>query len=509
MTFTRKPTERRPRSNRFTPWALVVRGLSRGVDRDRVIEDICEAGQASGRYAMMSVLSAAIATLGLLLSSPAVIIGAMLLSPLMGPIILLGFAFRTVDWNGTRRAVQSLAIGLGLSLAVAILLTWVSPLKEPTAEILARTRPNLFDLLVAAFSGVAGAYAVIRQRGETAIGVAIATALMPPLATLGFGLGTADWTIATGSLLLFATNLVAIALAAAVVAALYGFRPDYQMARRGWVGHGAVILILLALCVPLTLSLETIALESRATVRARHVIAALFGGKARITSLSVRSLDGQLQVDGLVATPRFVDHAATKVEQQLRSALGKPASVTLDQVVLANPAQFAAAPAKPEPAPDPATLAMSDLREAVPFATQALAYDPRTHAGVVMLEPGTLDLNGAMQLETGLRRHDGLEHTIVVPSMQRLVPVSLALPKTDPPKFGAGLTLDLWALQRWRAHAVTARLCGLAPADRRRLTIETPLAKAMKPLVVKLAPARLAQCRRQGLAGVFLLLEPA
>jgi uncharacterized hydrophobic protein (TIGR00271 family) len=459
----------------------------------------------SGRYVMMGVLSAAIATLGLLLSSPAVVIGAMLLSPLMGPIILLGFSFGTVDWNGTKQAVQSLAVGLGLSLCVAIVLTWASPLKEPTAEILARTRPNLFDLLIAAFSGLAGGYAVIRQRGETVIGVAIATALMPPLATVGFGIGTGTSAIALGALLLFATNLVAIAIAAAAMAALYGFLPHHrEAARNGLVRHAAVVAVLLALCVPLTLSLQTIALESRATASVRRAIQDLFGDRARITSLSVRLLGGRLQVDGLVATPKFVGDAAARLEQRLKSVVSKPSRVNLGQVVLADPAQFVAA--KPAD-PDPIQAAAQSLHDAVPFPTDAIAYDPVAHGGVVLLRAGTLDIPAAFELEYGLRAREGLGQTFVVPSLQPLPSTKVTFPEDQPPQLAPAFTANAWALKRW--HAVQARVgvCGMSERDKRWSGLATAVSAALAPIAADVRAAARAECRNVG-DGVRLLTSP-
>lgn len=502
------PRPARARNLILRPWLALVWSLSRGVDRGQVFQEVCDSGQMSGRYVMMSVVSAAIATLGLLLSSPAVVIGAMLLSPLMGPIILLGFSFRKIDWIGTRRAVQSLVVGLGVSLLVAIVLTWLSPLKEPTAEILARTRPNLFDLLVAAFSGIAGAYAVIRRRGETAIGVAIATALMPPLATIGFGLGTSNWNIAVGATLLFATNLVAISLAAAGMAALYGFEPHYHLAQRGWIGHVAVGLVVVALCVPLTLSLETIARESRATVRARGVIAALFDDKARIASLSVRNQKHALEVEGLVATPRYIEDANGKVARQLQAALGLPAHVTLDQVVLADPAKFAPVPAAAPPEPDPTAVAVQALRDAVPFPTAALAYDPAARRGVVLLGPDSgLDLGGAMALEAGLRARAGLATTQVVPPLQPLPAVPLELAKDQPPSFGPELKVAAWTLGRWRAQGAAASLCGLPSRDKRRAAVEAAVVDALKPLPVAFSGAGAPPCPHGSGRHVSLLLS--
>jgi uncharacterized hydrophobic protein (TIGR00271 family) len=489
-------------------WRDMVSRLSEDIDRERVFADICDAGLTTGRYVMMSVLSAAIATLGLMLSSPAVVIGAMLLSPLMGPIILLGFSFWTIDWLAARRALTSLAVGLGVALVVAVLLTWASPLKEPTAEILARTRPNLFDLLVAAFSGLAGGYAVIRQRGETVIGVAIATALMPPIATVGFGIGTANWPVTLGALLLFATNLIAIALAAAAMSALYGFRPHYHLANRGWIGHVTVILIVIALCVPLTLSLNTIALESRATVNARDAIQDLFGPKARVTALSVRSQGGALQVDGLVATPKYITSASGKVAAKLKSTLGAAARVSLDQVVLADPSKLVAAAPAAE-APDPVVAAVQSLKDAVPFPADSIAYDPAAHRGLVLLSPSSgLDLAAAAMLEQGLRGKAGLENTVVVPPLQALPPIAVTLSRKAPPAFGDALATDVWALQRWRSQGVAAAVCGLSRRDRRDAAVIAAAGAALKPLNAEVSIGDSARCAGKVGQGPWLQLTP-
>lgn len=491
-------------------WTAVVRSLSHDLDRAQVFREICESGLTTPSYVMMSVLSAAIATLGLLLSSPAVVIGAMLLSPLMGPIILLGFAFWAVDWSATRRAIVSLAVGLGVSLAVALLLTWASPLKEPTAEILARTRPNLFDLLVAAFSGIAGGYAVIRRQGETVIGVAIATALMPPVATVGFGIGTHAWPIALGALLLLTTNLVAIALAAAGMAALHGFRAHYRPQNQGWIGHAAVIGIVIALCVPLTLSLNTIALESRATVSVRRGIDEIFGQRSRLTYLQVRSHGGILQVNGLVATPTYVPSASGRIARRLEAAVGVTTSVNLDQVVLADPRKLAVTAPAPISAPDPMQVASDALRDAVPFPTKALAYDPGRHRGVVLLDPSSgLDLVAAMTLENGLNAREGTKGAIVIPPLRPLSRVGLALPKGAPPTLDANLATDLWALRRWEVQDVTVAICGLSRRDRRWPQVRETITAALKPFDVTITSGDRATCGSPGPSKAWLVLAPA
>ena len=492
-------------------WRVVVELASTGVDHRDVGERIVRAGAISGGYLMMTAISASIAILGLLLSSPAVVIGAMLLSPLMGPIVLLGLSFWTVDWLSTRKALAGLGAGFGIALAVSIALTVLSPLKEPTAEILARSRPTLFDLLVAIFSGVAGGYAVVRGRGETVIGVAIATALMPPLAVVGFGVGTRAWSIAGGALLLFFTNLIAIALAAAVVAAVSGFRPHVHLAHRGWVRHVAVLAILAVLCVPLTLSMHTIALESQATADARAEIGRLFDPKARITSLAVRYEKRVINVESLVATPAYVENAPARLVKALRSRLHAPVKVSLGQVVLADPSKLKPTPA-PSPAaplpPDPAEAAAADLRAAVPFEGTRVAYDPGSDVGLVLLgsESG-LDLKGARALEDGLRRRSGGEKTIVTPPVEPLPAAPLAVPKKGTVVLGP-VDLQLWALARWRSPSVDAQLCRGRLRAVRIGDVQKAIVQAFAPLPVTIAQGSRKVCTAMGERAPFLLLSP-
>ena len=173
-------------------WSSRVIGT---VDHVEVNERVHDDAGWTARYLFMTTMSAGIAVLGLLLSSPAVVIGAMLISPLMGPIIGLGFALATVDARQIRRASFALVAGSLLAVLFCAALVVISPLQNVTSEIAARTRPNLFDLAVALFSALAGSYATIRRRSGTIVGVAIATALMPPLATVGFGLATWNWPV--------------------------------------------------------------------------------------------------------------------------------------------------------------------------------------------------------------------------------------------------------------------------------------------------------------------------
>lgn len=173
------------------------------------------------------LFSAGIATLGLILNSPAVIIGAMLISPLMGPILANGLSLATGDLVLGLRAMASLVLSCLLAIGFSALLVYLLPFKDQTAEIIARTHPNTLDLVVALFSGAVGSLAICKKvKGVvTSIpGVAIAVALMPPLCVVGFGLGVAvsedgvnGFIIARGGGLLFLTNLVAITFTAMLV----------------------------------------------------------------------------------------------------------------------------------------------------------------------------------------------------------------------------------------------------------------------------------------------------
>lgn len=470
--------------------------MSAGVDHREVGARLAQGGALTGGYLMLTAVSAAIAILGLLLSSPAVVIGAMLLSPLMGPILLLGLSFWTVDWAATRKALGSLGVGFGIALAVSIALTYASPLKEPTSEILARSRPTLFDLLVAVFSGLAGGYAVVRRRGEAVIGVAIATALMPPLAVVGFGVGTGAWKIAAGALLLFFTNLIAIALAVAAVAAASGFRPLDQRVRRGWFREVAVLLVVAGLCAPLTVSLHQIALEGRATARTRADIAGLFGRKARVVSLLVTRGRGGLEATALVATPKYVAGASASLARALRAHLHAPVRVNLEQVVLADPDRLSPTPAPPiesDTAPDPAERAAADLRLATPYPDSRTIYDADSATGYVLLGNGSgLDLSGARALEKALRRQPGQEHTVVLPAARPLPPL-VVTPAGRSVALGPA-EVQRWALARWRSPSATAELCRHGERGVRLAAVRDALSAAFAPLPVELVVGSAADC---------------
>ena len=155
-----------------------------------------------------------IASIGLNVNSTAVIIGAMLISPLMGPIMAVGLAIGTNDLELLKRGVKNVTIAAGISIITSALYFYITPLHDASSELLARTNPSLWDVFIAFFGGLAGIVAGTRKSKSNVIpGVAIATALMPPLCTAGFGLAMGKWYFLLGALYLFFINSLLICLA--------------------------------------------------------------------------------------------------------------------------------------------------------------------------------------------------------------------------------------------------------------------------------------------------------
>jgi uncharacterized hydrophobic protein (TIGR00271 family) len=303
------------------------------IDHQEVVARIVADSGWSPRYAFMTMMSAGIAVLGLLLSSPAVVIGAMLISPLMSPILGFGFSLALFDFRELRRSLKALAIGAAAAVAFTALIVTISPLQAPTAEIVARTRPNLFDLAVALFAALAGSFAIIRGRGETIVGVAIATALMPPLAVVGYGIATRNLPVGAGAFALFVTNFITIALSATAMARFYGF--GHHLSRRqSWMQTALLLLVFVALAVPLGISLSTIAREAVATAKARTLLTDKFGDDARVTQLDLDFTVSPLLVRAVVITPRTAARKTPAMQSDLSAALGRPVRLDLDQILL-------------------------------------------------------------------------------------------------------------------------------------------------------------------------------
>ena len=232
--------------------------------------------RVSGTNMWVLMFAIAVASIGLNVNSTAVVIGAMLISPLMGPIVGVGYGAAVGDTALIRQAARNIIVFIAISLVTATLYFLLTPLKEAQSELLARTQPTLWDVLIAFFGGSAGIVALTRKEGGNAIpGVAIATALMPPLCTAGYGLAHGNWHYFFGAFYLFAINCVFIAFSTLLFSKLL------KLPRRGLVSetkrrlHRIIITaVVLAVMIPSGYMASGLVRQELFNTKANNAIAA-------------------------------------------------------------------------------------------------------------------------------------------------------------------------------------------------------------------------------------------
>ncbi len=273
-------TRRRP----LLALARQVLNLRAETDYETTIAQVREATELRSGGVWALAFAILIASVGLNVNSTAVIIGAMLISPLMGPIVGAGMALGTDDLALLRLSVRNLLVSTGIALAASTLYFAISPLADAQSEVLARTHPTLYDVLIALFGGGAGIIAVSRKANRSTVipGVAIATALMPPLCTAGFGLAHWNWTIFFGALNLFLINALFICVATLSFVRLMRFERvvavDGASTSRA---HTLVWLMTLALALPSAYTAWIAVQETRFRGTARRFVAEQLGGAER------------------------------------------------------------------------------------------------------------------------------------------------------------------------------------------------------------------------------------
>lgn len=199
--------------------------IRKNTDQEATKESIIADIPFKGHTSWILICSIFIASVGLNANSTAVVIGAMLISPLMGPILGIGLSLAINDIDTLRRSLKNFAVMVGLSVITAFLFFYLFPLRDESSELLARTAPDIRDVLIAFFGGLALVIARAKKGTIASViyGVAIATALMPPLCTVGFGLAIGNFGYATGAMYLFTINTIFIALATFLVLKLLRF----------------------------------------------------------------------------------------------------------------------------------------------------------------------------------------------------------------------------------------------------------------------------------------------
>jgi uncharacterized hydrophobic protein (TIGR00271 family) len=298
---------------RETPMAITLAELLHGgpitaQEVDRISEILLFEQRRPGprflRFSILLLLASCIASYGLLGDSMAVVIGAMIVAPLMLPIMGLAFSISIGDRAGMTNTLLVSLAGIAMAVGVGYLITLpLAPLLQPQAiqQIMVRTAPHLLDLMAALATGVAGAFALSRRDvSDTLPGVAIAVSLVPPLANVGILLALKEPTLATGSLLLFITNYVAILITGSLVFLLMGFRKaalsafDPQARRRALALAATALLLIL---IPLSITSHRLIVAGKIATRTASLAREwLQNSGYRLLSVDAETADGSVNL---------------------------------------------------------------------------------------------------------------------------------------------------------------------------------------------------------------------
>lgn len=296
------------------------------IEQDEISRQSQEMAAPSLDYFVLLLVSAMLASLGLLLNSAAVIIGAMLVAPLMQPLMAFSAGLATAQLPLTRRASLTLVQGVLFALLVAVLAGRLIPPETPTTEMLARGNPSLLDAAVALASGFVAAYATARKDIPAALaGVAIAAALMPPLCTVGLGFALQEIELGLGAALLFLTNIICIVVAGWAVYFWLGMRPNLDPSSRARTGYRnlVVAVVLLLVVVGIVLNL---------TSQAQDRSAILAGLRERFPNAQLVEINvEQGETLRIVATLRsaqaILPSQLQAAQETLSATLGKPVAL--------------------------------------------------------------------------------------------------------------------------------------------------------------------------------------
>jgi uncharacterized hydrophobic protein (TIGR00271 family) len=294
-------------------------------------------------FFVMLILSGIISTMGLLAGSTATVIGAMIIAPLMGPIVGIAFAISVANRRLMKRGLLTLLFGILATVLSAAIICQLVGLRSLTEEILLRTEPTLMDLVVAMAAGAAGAFAKSRKHIADAFpGVAIAVALVPPLSVIGIGLALLDRSVWGGASLLFITNLTGIIFSGILIF----IWQEYGSAKRAQRGLVLTLLMLSVVGIPLALSLNNLLVQSNTRQRVRNLVREELSllETAELESVSIRRRDRILQVDiEMMAPPQTITQSQIdRAHQLLQKDLGYPVALTVQVIPMAEFSKSAA-----------------------------------------------------------------------------------------------------------------------------------------------------------------------
>ncbi len=323
--------------NRFVPRLSPV-------ERRDLVDEISATASPGFDFFLLVIISCSIATLGLITNSAAVIIGAMLLAPLMSPIIGLGLGSIIGEDALIKKSASALLRGALLAILLSTVMTLINrflpfvSLQELPAEVIARTRPSPIDLMIALAGGFAAAYAMTRPNLSAALpGVAIATALMPPLCTIGIGIALNRWDVASGATLLFITNAITIAFAAAFVFFIRGFSAEARK-NAGRFRHSLTVslILLIVLLIPLTYYSVKFFREASQNRLINNVVTNEVKRltDANLVDLEIIHLDEKLDMVITIRTSASLEYAqVVQLQESIVNGLQMPVSLKVDQII--------------------------------------------------------------------------------------------------------------------------------------------------------------------------------
>lgn len=350
---TTRPPKQRPLASKPIkgPFARIVRMLGRAElgslsdpDRERIMRSLFHDGHRFGRFARrfaaLMTLSVLIAVMGLLADSTAVVIGAMLVAPLMNPVLGASAALVVGERRQFGRQLVVLTAGTAgaVALAAGTSLAFPGSMDPLPAEILARTSPNMLDLGIALAAGAAGAYAQIRRAAADALtGVAVAVALVPPLAVVGICLEIREFDLAAGAFLLFLANVIGIILSAALTFLVCGLvshsklhmGSSYIVGGLRWAALAVIVMVLplhltRSAVLPPTDPTEEVELWLRTSIEDA-------GSGAEMVAVTVERLESDLEVD-LVITESGLLPDTDALAEGLAEELEEPVALTVQVV---------------------------------------------------------------------------------------------------------------------------------------------------------------------------------
>lgn len=290
-------------------------------DRKRVLENVVSNISFRGSNLWILACAIVVASVGLNVNSTAVIIGAMLISPLMGPIVGAGFGLGIFDFALLRKSLKNLLIATVVSLAVSTIYFYLSPFKETQTELLARTAPNIYDILIAFFGGLVGVIAITRvEKGNPIPGVAIATALMPPLCTAGYGLAIGNFKFFFGALYLYTINCVFICIATFIIVKYLKYPPIRMVdAKRAKQVKYTMTLLILVLMIPSIYFAFNLYEEKKYIEKVNSFLENEFTSKGyMIIYKKTRYLSNPHKIEVALLSKRFNDHEVMELQQKLK-----------------------------------------------------------------------------------------------------------------------------------------------------------------------------------------------